>query len=503
MSEAGIIVAAALAAAAVLAPSSRGRAVAMLGALLLTPVLLVLEIHDTPQLASLDDRAELVAAAAGAAVLLLALVAVLFARWPGLFAGAAVAAAPFRVPIESGGATANLLVPLYAVMAAGALAWLVPRLRRGDHHDPPRANGLLEWLLAGAVLLYALQAAYSSDTSKALEQVVFFYVPFLLLFALLRELEWTALLARRCFVVLVVLALAFAAVGFVEYQQRELLLNPKVIASNQLEAYFRVNSLFFDPNIYGRFLALVMLGLAGVLLWCRSRPALIAATAGLVVLWAGLVLTLSQSSFAALLAGLLLLAALRWAPWRSLAVAAAVLVVAGGLVLAFPGAVRLDLTSSESIDKATSGRFELMRGGVDLAAERPVYGFGSGSFSHEYRRSESTSSERAVSASHTIPITVAAEQGLIGLAVYLALLGAALVRLLRGAGRTVARAVVGAGFVALVVHTWIYAAFLEDPMTWTLLGVGVALARGPQEPEEAEAPGVAPVVEAAPAPARS
>ena len=34
-----------------------------------------------------------------------------------------------------------------------------------------------------------------------------------------------------------------------------------------------------------------------------------------------------------------------------------------------------------------------------------------------------------------------------------------------------------AGFVALVVHTWLYAAFLEDPMTWTLLGVGVALAR--------------------------
>ena len=44
-----------------------------------------------------------------------------------------------------------------------------------------------------------------------------------------------------------------------------------MIASNELEEYFRVNSLFFDPNIYGRFLALVMLGLAGVLLWER-RP---------------------------------------------------------------------------------------------------------------------------------------------------------------------------------------------------------------------------------------
>jgi O-antigen ligase len=81
-----------------------------------------------------------------------------------------------------------------------------------------------------------------------------------------------------------------------------------------------------------------------------------------------------------------------------------------------------------------------------------------------------------VSASHTIPITIAAEQGLIGLAVYLALLLAALGRLLRGAGRSPARAVIAAGFAALVLHTWLYASFLEDPMTWTLLGVGVALA---------------------------
>ena len=70
---------------------------------------------------------------------------------------------------------------------------------------------------------------------------------------------------------LVALALAFTAIGFWEFQTRHLLLNPKVIASNQVEEYFRVNSLFFDPNIYGRFLALVMIGLARVLLWAK-RP---------------------------------------------------------------------------------------------------------------------------------------------------------------------------------------------------------------------------------------
>jgi hypothetical protein len=30
-------------------------------------------------------------------------------------------------------------------------------------------------------------------------------------------------------------------------------------------------------------------------------------------------------------------------------------------------------------------------------------------------------------------------------------------------------------FAALVLHTWVYADFLEDPFTWALLGVGVAL----------------------------
>jgi len=481
VTELGMIAAAALAAAALLAPGSRGRALAMLGALVLTPVLLGVDIADTPQVEALRDRPAVAAAAAGAGLAVLAVLAVLFARRPGLFAGCAVAAVPFRVPIESGGATANLLVPLYLVIGAGALAWLVPRLRSGGDGDgaaaaPPRPAGWLERLLGGAVVLYALQAAYSSDASKALEQVVFFYVPFLLLFVLLRELEWTPVLVRRCLGVLVALALIFAAIGFVEYWQRELLLNPKVIASNQFEAYFRVNSLFFDPNIYGRFLALVMVGLAAVLLWAGQPRRIGLAAGGVAVLWAGLVLTLSQSSFAALLAGLVVLAALRWAPWRTLAAAGTAILAAGVLVLAFPGALRLDLTSSESIDAATSGRFDLMRGGVELALARPVAGHGSGSFSREYRRAEEASSERAVSASHTIPITVAAEQGMIGLAVYLALLAAALARLLRGAGRSAARAAVAAGFLGLVVHTWLYAAFLEDPLAWALLGVGAALA---------------------------
>jgi hypothetical protein len=43
-------------------------------------------------------------------------------------------------------------------------------------------------------------------------------------------------------------------------------------------------------------------------------------------------------------------------------------------------------------------------------------------------------------------------------------------------GMRVARAALAAMFVALLVHTMVYAAFLEDPFTWVILAAGAALA---------------------------
>ena len=112
----------------------------------------------------------------------------------------------------------------------------------------------------------------------------------------------------------------FAAIGCVEFATGHLLItNAKVVEANDLLPYFRVNSLFFDPNIYGRYLALTMILLAAVLLWTRRRRDAILIALALGLLWAGLVFSLSQSSFAALLLGLGVLAALRWKPWPVLA----------------------------------------------------------------------------------------------------------------------------------------------------------------------------------------
>ncbi|MEA2271639.1 MAG: hypothetical protein QOI98_347 [Solirubrobacteraceae bacterium] len=466
-----------------LALRPRLRAVAALGALALTPVLLVGHIWNSPQLSPLRHHPELAAVGGLAGLAAVALLAVAMRRREAIFPVLAVAALPFRLPISVGGATANLLIPLYLVVAAGTLAVALPALRRGDTRPPPTGPGrglgrALEAVLAAAVVLYAVQATYSSDFSKALEQVVFFYVPFLLLFALLRQVAWTPRLLTTCFGVAVALALAFVGIGFVEYARKELLWNPRVINSNQFESYFRVNSLFFDPNIYGRFLALVMLSICAAVLWARRTRDSVLGAVTLAVLWAGLVLSFSQSSFAALLAGLAVLGGLRWsARWATAAALTAIAAGAAFVALA-PGAVHLELGNSRSADKATSGRYALIKGGTHLFADRPIAGYGAGSFAHEYRHRRHASSARAVSASHTIPVTIAAEQGIIGLAVYLALLVAALARLLRGAGASPARAAIAAAFAALVVHTMLYAAFLEDPLTWTLLGIGTALAAG-------------------------
>jgi O-antigen ligase len=458
--------------------SERARALATLGALVLTPVLLVIDIWNTSQLRHLRAHPALAAGAIAGTVLLLVIGALLIHRRPAAFALLAIFALPFRLPISTGATTSNLLIPLYLVVGAGALSFLIPRLFGRVISEPAEGPpGRLEWLLVASVVLYGVQAAYSSDFSKALENVVFFYVPFALLFALLRRVQWTRELMLACFGVAVALAVIFAGVGFIEYQRKALLLNPKVLAANQYDNYFRVNSLFFDPSIYGRFLALVMLGVTTVVLWSRRRRDVLVGAALLIWLMGGLITSFSQSSIAALLLGLAVLSAWRWDVRGTVFVCVALLAIGGVVVALAPSGLHIGLKGSGgSASNATNGRTKLVSNGLALFAQRPLQGFGPGSFALEYRNHERVTSESATSASHTIPVTVAAEQGIVGLLVYVALLLAAFVVLFSGAGRSPPRIAIAACFAALVLHTWTYADFLEDPLTWTLLGIGVALA---------------------------
>src|SRR5690606_20690463 len=119
-----------------------------------------------------------------------------------------------------------------------------------------------------------------------------------------------------------------------------------------------------------------------------------------------------------------------------------------------------------------SGRANLITGGIELFERRPIAGWGSGSFTTAFRR-EIERIKKPVS--HHEPITVAAEQGIVGLIPYLAVVGLAVALLLTPWPRSAGRAAVAACFAALLVHSLGYAGFAIDPATWALLALGLVL----------------------------
>src|SRR5579884_4230939 len=98
----------------------------MLGALVLAPALLLADIWHSPQLSVVHRHPAVAAGIAVAGLLVIATLAVLIGRRPPVLALLVLIALPFRIPIAAGGTTSNLLVPLYLVVGAGALAFIVP-----------------------------------------------------------------------------------------------------------------------------------------------------------------------------------------------------------------------------------------------------------------------------------------------------------------------------------------------------------------------------------------
>lgn len=228
----GVAFAGVLVAVAVLAGGSRIRAVAMAAALVVAPLLLAVDIWNTPQGRFARERPLLAAGGFVVMVVVVGLLAWLFYKkssWLPIFA---VVTLPFRLPIETDGQTANLLLPLYLVIAAGAIAQVV-RMWRSDELEHSRPPITLDWAVLGFAALYCLQAVYSSDISKAVEQRSHSSLCRLPC-RMLRDAEWSLQLAKRCLYALVTLAVIFVAIGFYEYATRRLLFNPRVIDANQL-----------------------------------------------------------------------------------------------------------------------------------------------------------------------------------------------------------------------------------------------------------------------------
>jgi putative inorganic carbon (HCO3(-)) transporter len=446
-------------------------------------------------LAPHGHRPLLAAAAVGGAVLAAA-GAYLLLRWPWLLALGALACVPARIQVTVGSTQASLLVPMYGVVAAAALAFAW-QLVKGD--DRAREFGPLTLPLAGFVLWSGLTLAWSQDLRQGAIELLAFYLPFALLAVALARLLWRREWLAATWVLLAGMAVVFAIVGIYQYGTRDIFWNPKVLVGNAYAPFYRVNSVFWDPSIYGRFLVVAILASLVLVVHGLVRRVVIAASAAIVVSWIGLVFSFSQSSFVALVVGVGIVA---WSAWgrKTLALLGGIAVVVLVAALAMPS------VRHHSLNSASGGRFKLVKNGLAIAVHHPVQGVGIGGFKKAYAaRTGLKGKEPKAAASHDTPVTVAAETGIVGLALLAWLLIAAFLLAFRSVSASFAGQVsliLGVVLAAIGVHSLFYNAFFEDPMVWGVFGLAplaaVALERERVSEPRPRAAAPQPAVSAAP-----
>jgi putative inorganic carbon (HCO3(-)) transporter len=451
------------------------------------------------------SRTRLAAAAAGGLVIAVGL-AVLLRYRPYALAFATLACVPLRLPVDIGNDEVNLLLPLYAVIGglALSLAW---SLLHGD--DRTRELGPVALPVAAFIVWTGLSMIWTEDVRRGAIFLGAFVLPFGLLAIGFARLPWRGRWLTWLWGGLVATAVAYAAVGGYQWLTRDVFWNPSVKVFNAYAPFFRVNSVFWDPSVYGRYLTVAILAsLAGVLLGGVRGWRVAGLYAVVVVTWLGLLISFSQSSFVALAAGIVVAVAVAWGR-RATLVLVGLAVVTLAVLAAVPQ-IRDELVgkSRSGFNRVTSGRANLVGQGVRITLDHPVVGVGAGGFSREYaRRLGIPGKDPRRVASHTTPVTVAAEEGIVGLVLLAWLVAAALLATLHGLGRGFTSRVslaTGIVLVAIGVHSLFYAAFFEDPMLWALLGLVGLVSRVPKKvaPPHAEpvlAP-AAPVPEPAPTP---
>jgi O-antigen ligase len=434
-------------------------------------------------LADLGRISPTLVAAGFAGVLALAVGAAVFVRYPTLVVPALLVAAPFRLPFDfdrdhrfffalAQGGKLGRLVPLYVVLAAAVTAYLWRILRGAEVAAIPRLLGVPA---AAFFALASLSLLWSRDLDAGVNLLAFFLLPFAALVAVVARMELAPWLPKALAWISIGLASLFAAIGLWQEVTEDLFFySPQLEVANAYSPFFRVTSLFTDPSLYGRH---VVLGFAVllVLLWAGRINLVLAAGIG-TLLFAGLYFSYSQTSMASLFAVALvvtLLAGDRGARRAAAAATAVFVLAAAGFLLV--GA------KGESIRDVTSGRWNRVEGTADVVREAPLFGVGLGAqpeASQDLAQRNGARTARFVS--HTTPLTVAAELGIVGLAIYALLLAAAIRMILLLRRRDLALALsLGAVLLALFVHALAYSGFFEDPVTWLTLGIGAAYLAAP------------------------
>jgi hypothetical protein len=462
----GSIIAAAGLAGQLVAADRRLRAVS-LAAFVAGVVVLALDLLSGPfRTIRHDASAHPVFLAALVPAIVLAVVGVLIVRrYPTLTLMAIVAAAPARIPFHAGGQQANLLVPLYGVIALIALSHIYDVAT--GRETPPRL-GAVGWAAAALIGWSAVSLLWTTDSHEGAVEMLFFYLPFGYLLTRLAAPRPGRRQLRLMLYTQVALAGLFAAVAFWQFHSHHLFWNRAVIVGNAYGSFYRVNSLFFDSSVYGRFMAVTIVLLAAVAIYLRATAWLLALIA---VLFVAQYLSYSQSAWFALAAGSAVLA-VSVLPRRIVLALVAVVAVAGlaGVAISAHG---------HSARDVTRGRSVLFQDGWRVIRHHPVVGAGLGGFATAARAGSAHPKRTKQSASHTTPLTELAELGPLGFAAYVAMLVAAAWLAFRGGPDRRLRWALGAALATVFASSLFYNAYFEDPASWILTGLIVAVAQLP------------------------
>jgi hypothetical protein len=447
-------------------------------------------IHSASGIGRLDALASgpgVVAGLLGLAVL--AGAATLLVRYPAWLPLALLIAAPLRPPLTLGdgggfpialaenGELGRLLL-LYFVLAAAALALAWRAFAASEQGTlPVRSLPRSLALPAAALLAFACVSLIWGDYPRAgVEVLVFFLLPFAVLLGTLARSPFPDWMPRALATVTIAMASLFAVVGLFQAATRELFFfAPNLALSNANSSFFRVTSLFGDPSLYGRHL---VVGLAVVLaLMALRRIDLRLATGLVVLLWAGLFVSYSQSSMIALVVVTLMIAALTGTRRIRLAVVgtfALVAVLAIGYLVSIP-------IRGESLRTETADRSQRIEETVRVIERHPEIGVGVGGQPNASRRLSERDRPTPNFVSHTAPLTVFAELGAVGIALLGWLLFGA-VRMLSAVRRL--EPGVGLALLAVLLGVFVqslfYPGFLEDPLTWLVFGVGAGYLTWPR-----------------------
>jgi hypothetical protein len=241
----------AIGAAGVLLAPTRALLLASFGVLGLAEAGLAVALvpsSDLRHFQTLTGLAALTVAIAGVAALV-----TLFVRRPELVPLGVLLVMPFRLPVDLGRQHAFLLLPLYGVLSAAALALIVRTATNGAVARLPR---LVSIPAAAFICLDAVSLLWSRDVQQGSIELAFFMVPFAALTAVVARAPFPERQPRLLATGFIGLTTVFALIGLWQQWTHRLFYAPSLEVENAYTTFFRVSSVFKDPSLFGRYLAL-------------------------------------------------------------------------------------------------------------------------------------------------------------------------------------------------------------------------------------------------------